>query len=315
MITQDELLKEVFAILTEEYHHRHPFQHLLQNGQLTHTQLQAWALNRYYYQSQIPIKDAILISRLPDNYLRTIWRQRLVDQDGDDQHLGGLARWLQLTTALGLESHFVKSNTGILPATRFAVDAYVNFISSSSVLAAIASTLTEMSAHQLIQVRMEGMLKHYDFIDENTLSYFSERLKSNDGKSTVALNYIMQHMHTLQHVEEVLGAVRFKCQMLWAQLDALYLAYVDPGMIPPGAFDPLVQLNSAFNLRSGVILESLKTQSINRLQGPERSFELNDTALSLIQELNGKKTLSEIIAKLKQRYPQQETRIQQDIFA
>lgn len=315
MMTRDEWLKEVFAILTEEYHHRHPFQLMLQNGQLSRSQLQAWALNRYYYQSQIPIKDAVIISRLQDSHLRTVWRQRLVDQDGDDKQVGGVTRWLHLTTALGLEPHYVKQCVGLLPATRFAVDSYIRFVSHSSVLAAIASSLTEMSARDLIQVRMEGMLKHYDFIDAKTLSYFTERLKQNDGKSTVAMDYILRHAKTVEHVEEVLGAVRFKCQVLWAQLDALYSAYVDPGFIPPGAFDPLVQLNCAFQLQSGVILEADHGQAINRLQGPERSFELNDSALYLVKELNGKQTLSEIIDKLKNQYPQQENRIQQDVLS
>ena len=36
----------------------------------------------------------------------------------------------------------------------------------------------------------------------------------------------------------VLDTLRFKCDVLWTQLDALYIAYVEPGLIPPGAFVP-----------------------------------------------------------------------------
>ncbi|WP_165475045.1 pyrroloquinoline-quinone synthase PqqC [Legionella yabuuchiae] len=311
MMSREAWLKEIFAILTERYHHRHPFQILLQNGKLNHAQLQAWALNRYYYQSQIPIKDAIILDKLKDNKLHAAWRIRLIEQAGDNTQPGGIERWLYLTTALNLPRDYVQSCTGLLPATRFAVNSYIHFVKNASILSAIASSLTEMSARQLIEVRMKGMITHYDFIDEQTLSYFSERLKQNDGKSTVAMNYIMKHAKTVEQVEAVLHAVQFKCDVLWSQSDALYAAYVEPGLIPPGAFDPLVQPNSKFQLPSGIVLEV----PFKRLQGPERSFELSDTAFIFVKALDGKRSLSDILSDLYHHYPNQKKRIQQDVFS
>ena len=43
---------------------------------------------------------------------------------------------------------------------------------------------------------------------------------------------------TAEQQQAVLAVLRTKCDILWAMLDALHLAYVEPGMIPPGAFVP-----------------------------------------------------------------------------
>src|SRR5687768_18122225 len=107
---------------------------MLHGGKLTRGQVQAWALNRYYYQSRIPLKDASLIARAEDPELRRIWRQRLVDHDGEQAGEGGIARWLALTDGLGLDRDYVASARGVLPATRFAVDAYVRFVRERSLL-------------------------------------------------------------------------------------------------------------------------------------------------------------------------------------
>ena len=56
--------------------------------------------------------------------------------------------------------------------------------------------------------------------------------------SAFALDYVKQHADTPEKQLLVLDTLRFKCDVLWAQLDALYLAYVEPGLIPPGAFVP-----------------------------------------------------------------------------
>src|SRR5579862_3287396 len=141
--TADELELELREIGRARYHHLHPFHRLLHGGKLSRGQVQAWALNRYYYQSQIPVKDATLLARLPTAELRREWRRRLEDQDGSDAVPGGGARWLILAEHVGLDPHMVESAARILPATRFAVDAYVHFVRDRTVLEAIASSLTE----------------------------------------------------------------------------------------------------------------------------------------------------------------------------
>ncbi len=226
------------AIGAERYHNLHPFHRLLHDGKLNRGQVQAWALNRYYYQSRIPAKDATLLARLPTADLRRAWRSRLEDHDGTGPGLGGVARWLKLAEGVGLDRAYVESTEGLLPGTRFAVDAYVAFVRDRSVLEAIASSLTEMFSPGIIAERVSGMLHHYDFVTKDTLAYFTPRLTQAPKDVDFALGYIDEHARTRALQEQVLAALRFKCDVLWSQLDALYYAYVGPGRIPPGAFVP-----------------------------------------------------------------------------
>ena len=219
------------------YHSLHPFHHLLHGGKLTKGQVQAWALNRYYYQSSIPIKDAVVISRFRDRATRIEWRHRIEDHDGDAGSEGGIERWLKLTEGLGLDSAYVESGEGILPATRFAVDAYVHFVRDRSPLEAIASSLTELFAPNLHEERISGMLKHYDFVNPDIMSYFSRRLTQAPRDANFALDYVRRHATTPALREQDCNALIFKTNVLWVQLDALYHAYVN-GFVPPGAFVP-----------------------------------------------------------------------------
>jgi pyrroloquinoline-quinone synthase len=152
-----------------------------------------------------------------------------------------IARWLKLTDGLGLDRSYVTSLAGILPATRFAVDAYVRFVAQKSLLEAIASSLTELFSPVIISERMDGMLKSYDFVTAETLAYFSARPPQARQDSDFALAYVKQNARTQEQQQLVLAALEFKCGVLWAMLDALYLAYVDPKMPPPGAFVPSTQ--------------------------------------------------------------------------
>lgn len=238
LLSPDELEAALRAIGAERYHSLHPFHKLLHGGRLNRGQVQAWALNRYYYQSRIPAKDASLIARLPTPELRRAWRSRLVDHDGDAEGRGGIARWLKLAEGVGLDRDYVISTRGILPATRFAVDAYVRFVQERSILEGIASSLTEMFSPTIISERVAGMLRHYDFITEETLAYFTPRLTQAPRDVEFALAYVREHADTPEKQEAVLAALRFKCDVLWAQLDALHFAYVEPGFVPPGAFIP-----------------------------------------------------------------------------
>lgn len=242
-LSPDELEAALRQIGAQRYHNLHPFHRALHDGRLNRVQVQAWALNRYYYQSRIPAKDAYLVARLPDPALRRLWRSRIEDHDGDIQpegaeQNGGIARWLKLTDGLGLERGYVISTAGILPGTRHAVDAYVNFVRDRPILEGIASSLTEMFSPNIISERVSGMLRHYDFITQDTLAYFTPRLTQAPKDVEFALNYVREHARTVEQQEAVTDALRFKCGVLWAQLDALDYAYVSPGLIPPGAWRP-----------------------------------------------------------------------------
>jgi pyrroloquinoline-quinone synthase len=238
LLTPDALEARLREIGAERYHDRHPFHHAMRDGRLDRGQIQAWALNRYYYQARIPAKDAYLVARLPTPALRREWRRRIIDHDGENESTGGIARWLKLTDGLGLDRDYVISTTGLLPATRFAVDAYVNFVRDRSLLEAVASCLTEMFSTQIIAERVSGMLQNYDFVSPETLAYFTPRLTQAPTDVAFALAYVKEHADTPEKQQQVLDTLRFKCDVLWAQLDALHFSYVEPGLIPPGAFVP-----------------------------------------------------------------------------
>lgn len=238
LLGPEELEAALRAIGAERYHNRHPFHALLHGGKLNRGQVQAWALNRYFYQSIIPMKDAAILSRATDRDFRRAWRQRIVDHDGDEAGEGGIERWLGLTDALGLRRDYVISGAGLLPGTRFAVEAYLHFVRERSLLEAVASSLTEMFAPTIITERVAGMLANYDFVDKKALGYFDKRLFQAPRDANFAIEYVKREARLPHQQQAVLRALEFKCDVLWAQLDALHYAYVTPGLIPPGAFVP-----------------------------------------------------------------------------
>lgn len=238
LLSANELEAKLRDIGARRYHSRHPFHALLHGGRCDRAQVQAWALNRYYYQASIPIKDASLIARCEDAAVRREWRKRLEDHDGTGDAPGGTERWLALTAALGLDRDYVISTRGILPGTRFAVDAYVQFVRERTLLEAIASSLTELFSPQIIGERMAGMLAHYDFIDRAALAYFDRRPPQAARDAAFALDYVKRHAVTPEQQKAVLAALEFKCGVLWAMLDALHFSYVEPRLVPPGAFAP-----------------------------------------------------------------------------
>ena len=238
VLSPDALAAALRDIGVRRYHRLHPFHHRLHSGQCTKGQVQAWALNRYYYQACIPLKDASLIGRCEDRDIRREWRSRLVDHDGESADDGGIARWLRLTDGLGLPRADVVSTRLLLPATRHAVDAYVRFVREKTLLEAIASSLTELFSPTIIGERVAGMLAGYSFVTRETLAYFDKRPPQANRDSAFALAYVRQHATTPETQRAVLDALLFKCDVLWSMLDALEHAYVAPKHVPPGAIVP-----------------------------------------------------------------------------
>lgn len=237
LLTKEDLRSRLQEVGRERYHHKHPFHLMMHEGRLTRGQLQAWALNRYYYQSRIPMKDAIILSRSEDRDFRVAWRKRIVDHDGDTSAGGGIERWLKLGEATGLSREAVQSGQGVLPATRYAVDAYLDLVRNRTFLEAVASSLTELFSRDLIALRMDALRKHYSWLSGG-LDYFTARLTQAPEDAAFAFSWVAEHAYTRQEQEAAIAALRRKCDILWAQLDALYFAYVEPGWPPPGAFVP-----------------------------------------------------------------------------
>ncbi|MEN3209276.1 pyrroloquinoline-quinone synthase PqqC [Methylorubrum populi] len=333
LLSHEELEAALRDIGARRYHNLHPFHRLLHDGKLNKDQVRAWALNRYYYQAMIPVKDAALLARLPDAQLRRIWRQRIVDHDGDHEGDGGIERWLKLAEGVGFARDYVLSTKGILSATRFSVDAYVHFVSERSLLEAIASSLTEMFSPTIISERVAGMLKNYDFITKETLAYFDKRLTQAPRDADFALDYVKRHATTPEMQRAAMEALTFKCNVLWTQLDALYFAYVAPGMIPPDAWQPGEGLvaegvpaaatagaPAAFSgsdvprLPRGVRLRYDEVRAKHVLLAPERTFDLDDNAVAVLKLVDGQNSVSQIARTLGQTYDADPAVIEADIL-
>ena len=235
--SKSEFEAELRNIGKIRYHDNCRFHHLLHSGMLNKGQVQAWSINRYYYQINISIKDSALMSRIREPELRRKWIHRILDHDGRKNDEGGIERWYKLTDGLDLNREYVKSTDGILPATKFAVDAYVSFVKEKSILEGVTSSLTELFAPKIHKERISGMLENYNFINDKTMAYFKKRVDQATDDADFVLNYALEHAKTREQQESVCNALKFKTDVLWVMQDALYQAYVY-GSIPPGAFKP-----------------------------------------------------------------------------
>jgi coenzyme PQQ biosynthesis protein C len=234
--TREAFEARLRRIGAERYHDKHPFHDMLHSGRCTPDQVRAWVINRYYYQHTIPMKDAAFMSRVEEPTLRRAWRSRIEDHDGTAENEGGIERWLRLADAVGLDRDYVASRQGVLPATRFACDAYVRFVRDKTLLEAVASSLTELFAPAIHANRIEGLLAHYDFADDRSLSYFKRRLSEAPKDVAFGLKWVLDHADTQEKQDAAAAALEFKTDVLWAQLDALHSAYVAPARIPPGGW-------------------------------------------------------------------------------
>ena len=238
----DRLAKEAFIEwLTQEgacrYHDHHPFHQRMHSGQLTKIQLQQWVLNRYYYQTRIPIKDACIVAKSEDPAFRRMWLRRIRDQDGDQEGGGGLALWLELARGVGLDGKAVKSYRDVLPGVRLACDDYVRFVRAAPLLEAVASSLTELFAPSLMVRRLEAWKRHYPWVRSESLEYFQLRIARATLDSGQAVEFVVQHATTYALQERCVRALIKKADILWTLLDHLSLASGETGSGPTRTAD------------------------------------------------------------------------------
>jgi pyrroloquinoline-quinone synthase len=193
----------------------------MNNGELSREELQRWVANRYYYQRSIPIKDAAILSNCPDVDVRRAWIQRILDHDGTEPGGGGIESWFRLGEALGVSRDVLQSEILVLPGVRYAVDAYVTFARTRPWLEAVASSLTELFGPSAIKVRIEALERHYPWIDPAGLEYFRNRLHQAPRDAQYALDLVVERMRTRDEQERAVAALAFKCDLLWAQLEAI----------------------------------------------------------------------------------------------
>jgi len=216
----DELIARLRA-QGARYHDAHPFHRRMDAGELTREELQRWVANRFYYQRCIPLKDAAILANCPEVEVRRVWVQRILDHDGTADSAGGIESWLRLGEALGITREELLSERRVLPAVRYAVDAYVSFARRRPWIEAVASSLTELFGPAAIRVRLEALERHYPWIDPAGLEYFRARLVLAPRDAEYALDLTVERCRTPEQQDAAVAALRFKTEVLWAQLDAI----------------------------------------------------------------------------------------------
>lgn len=207
------------------YHIHHPFHIAMHNGEATREQIQGWVANRFYYQLNIPMKDAAIMANCPDRDTRREWVQRILDHDGAPGEEGGIEAWLRLAEAVGLDREQVLSGELVLPGVRFAVDAYLNFARRASWQEAASSSLTELFAPHIHQSRLDAWPQHYPWIDSSGYDYFRKRLSEARRDVEHGLRITLEHYTTLEAQQRMLEILQFKLDVLWSMLDAMSMAY------------------------------------------------------------------------------------------
>ncbi|MFF4214070.1 pyrroloquinoline-quinone synthase PqqC [Streptomyces sp. NPDC001796] len=229
MATATETDEFVAALRAQSrrYHDRHPFHRAMNEGALTRRQLRAWAANRFYYQENLPRKDAAILANCPHREVRRRWILRIVDQDGTADGQGGIEAWLRLGEALGLTREEMGDERHVVPGVRFAVDAYVAFARTRPWTEAVASSLTELFAPDLMAERLAAFERHYPWIDRAGLAYFRSRLTQAPRDAGHALEVVTAYCGSPAERAGALAALSFKCDVLWSMLDAIERASAD----------------------------------------------------------------------------------------
>jgi pyrroloquinoline-quinone synthase len=233
--SREEFVRRLRGVLERRYHHHHPFNRRMHRGELSRAELQRWVANRFYYQINIPVKDAFILARCPEREVRQQWIQRIVDHDGRPGEEGGIEAWLRLGEAMGVPRAELLDQRHLLPGVRFAVDAYVEFCRSRPWLEAVAASLTELFAPLIVRERLAAMLSHYRWVDPEGLQYFKNRLVQAPRDAEYALGLVTERMRTREEQQRAVAALEFKCDVLWCLLDAVERGPLPEGSGPPGA--------------------------------------------------------------------------------
>jgi pyrroloquinoline-quinone synthase len=280
----DEFEARLRAIGAARYHHRHPFNLRMHAGTLSRDELRSWVANRYYYQTRIPVKDGLILAKSGDPSFRRGWIGRIQDHDGTAEREGGLALWLALARAVGLDEQRVASLADVLPGVRRACDAYVAFVESHDLLESVASSLTELFAGDIMGARIAAFEKHYPWVDADGLRYFRSRTVQAPNDARYGLAFVLENAKSEADQDRCAAALERKCAILWSLLDAIEAAHAalafaraaQPRLEDP---EPLVVL-------------------------PERAVKLAGSAREILALCGAKRTAIEIATALRERHPE-----------
>ena len=226
-LTETDSFVAALHAQSQHYHSVHPFHLKMNEGSLSRRQIQGWAANRFYYQQNIPRKDAAILANCPLPGVRRRWIRRILDHDGTADGEGGIEAWLRLGGATGLTREEITDERHVVPGVRFAVDAYVTFARTRPWVEAVASSLTELFAPDLMAERLAAFERHYPWIDPRGLAYFRARLTQAPRDATHALEVVTEYCRSPDEQARAIAALSFKCDVLWSMLDAIDHAYAD----------------------------------------------------------------------------------------
>ena len=280
------------AIGAERYHHRHPFNLRMHAGSLSRAEIQSWVANRYYYQTRIPLKDGLILAKSGDPAFRRGWIGRIHDHDGTAEREGGLALWLALARAVGLDADHVAKLSDVLPGVRRACDAYVAFVESHDLLESVAASLTEMFAGDIMGERIAAFEKHYPWVDADGLRYFRSRTVQAPADARSGLAFVVEHARTRDDQDRCAAALERKCEILWSLLDAIEHAHAAPRFTRAAQ----ARLDDAEPL---VVL-------------PERAVKLSGSAREILALVDGQRIAIEIARAVRDRHPDVE-RVADDV--
>jgi pyrroloquinoline-quinone synthase len=283
--TREGLEARLRRVLAERYHDQHPFNLRMHEGGLSREELQTWAQNRYYYQTRIPLKDSVILTKSGDPAFRREWIQRIHDHDGARPGEGGLAMWLDLAEAVGCDRAEVESLESVLPGVRNACDDYVRLVESRDLLESVAASLTEMAAGEIMRVRLAAFEKHYPWVGEQGLRYFRSRTTQAPRDARFGMAWVLEHARTQEAQERCVAALEKKCEILWRLLDAVQAAH-RVVFIPARAqrrIDP----------KDGVVT----------LVVPERAVRLNESGAEILELCDGARTADAVAREERRRHP------------
>jgi pyrroloquinoline-quinone synthase len=209
----------------QSYHIHHPFNLVLNEGRASAAQIRGWVANRFYYQINIPQKDAALIANCPDRDVRRQWVRRILDHDGTAQDPGGIEAWVKLGEAVGISRQDLWSLRDLVPGVRFAVDAYVDFARRRPWQESVCASLTELFAPQIHRDRLATWPIHYPWIDSAGLEYFRTRIPLAARDVEHGLKITLAYFTTREAQDRALEILQFKLDILWSMLDAIQLRF------------------------------------------------------------------------------------------
>jgi pyrroloquinoline-quinone synthase len=275
-----ELEARLRRVLDERYHHRHPFNLRMHEGRLAPEEIRTWVRNRYYYQTRIPIKDGLILAKSSDPSFRRGWVRRIHDHDGVAEGTGGLELWLRLAEAVGLDREEVSGLRFVLPGVRAACDDYVRFVESHDLLEAVASSLTELAAGEIMKVRIEAFERHYGWVEPEGLHYFLGRTRQAPADAAEGMAFVLANARSEAEEARCVAALERKCEILWRLLDAIDAAHASP------------RISSAAKLRGDPAGEAALAVL------PERAVRINETGREVLALCNGVRTAEAIASEL-----------------